>query len=114
MPATENTNNFWNLRLKIKSCSLRDAKPRQKEDCRGVRCLSGCLLVVRWRHRTLQRLVSCGLHFPALWRFLACLADIPCRRWPVVGRMGAPVLFHSETGQDRKHDKADDPFFLSR
>ena len=32
----------------------------------------------------------------------------------VTGRVGAPVLFHAQPDQNRKHDKADDPFFLSR
>ena len=32
----------------------------------------------------------------------------------VTGRVGAPVLFHAQPDQNRKHDKADDSFFLSR
>ena len=32
----------------------------------------------------------------------------------MAGRVGVPVLFHSQPDQNRKHDKADNPFFLSR
>jgi hypothetical protein len=45
---------------------------------------------------------------------LAGLAQIRRRLRGVVGRVVAPVLFHSQTDQDRKHNEADDPFFLSR
>jgi hypothetical protein len=29
-------------------------------------------------------------------------------------RVGVPVLFHGEADQNRKHNEAHDPFFLSR
>ncbi len=37
-------------------------------------------------------------------------------RWTCQGvaRMGAPILFHSQTDQNREHDEADDSLFLSR
>ena len=32
----------------------------------------------------------------------------------MVGRVGASVFFHSQPDENRKHDEADDPLFLSR
>jgi hypothetical protein len=32
----------------------------------------------------------------------------------MIGRVAAPVFLHSEPDQNRKHDEANDPFFLGR
>ena len=32
----------------------------------------------------------------------------------MVSRVGASVFFHSQPDENRKHDEADDPLFLSR
>jgi hypothetical protein len=65
MPASENTNNFWNLTGETGQPQL----------------------------------------FPS--------GFLQGRRCPVIGRMRMPVLLHRETGKDRKHHEANDPFFLS-
>ena len=78
---------------------------------------------------------SCSkLRFLGVWRFLAacrrssalrgdggCLADtgLFLRRFlqhgvgRVIGRVGAPIFFHSQPDQNCQHNEANDPFFLS-
>jgi hypothetical protein len=96
MPAAENNNNFWNLgRLHgFKTAILLESAPKTLGNSRPAWVIYGsprgsaAFLPSR---RFLHSRLRCG-----------------------IGGMIAPVLFHAQPDQNRKHNEADDPFFLSR